>query len=166
MSAGRKTMGRQQQPLQDGQELDVCTKTESGDDHKNWWQKSQQYLIRNGRSFGKIILMLAAVLIGVHFMLNPWDGMRYRKVCMAGAIALSTMNHPSARPIPCFEHVFLLFRIYPSYFLYMFENLRATTSCTDTERRLLIQIWSETTRTTSIKQISHFTSLLVSVSSS
>lgn len=145
MSAGRKTMGRQQQPLQDGEVLDVCTKTESGDDHRNWWQKSQQYLIRNGWSFGK---------------------MRYRKVCMAGAIALSTMNHPSARPIPCFEHVFLLFRIYPSYFLYMFENFRATTPCTDTERRLLIQIWSETTRTTSIKQISHFTSLLISVSSS
>lgn len=108
-------MGRQQQLLQDGQELGVCTKTETTDGYKNWWQTLQQYLRSNSRSIGKIILTMAAMLVGARFMLNAWDGMQHRKVCMAGAITSSTINHPSAQPIQCIRYM-SLFYIHLSYY--------------------------------------------------
>lgn len=96
-------MDRQQQLLQDGQALGVCAKIQTIDDNKGWWQKSQQYQRSNGRSIGKIILALAATLIGARFLLNAWDGMQYKKVCMAGAVTLDTMSYPSVQSIPRFK---------------------------------------------------------------
>lgn len=92
-------MGRQQQLLQDGQALGVCAKIQTIDDNKGWWQ----YQRSNGRSIGKIILALAAMLIGARFLLNAWDGMQYKKVCMAGAVTLDTMNYSSVQSIPRFK---------------------------------------------------------------
>ncbi len=78
----------QKRLLQDEQEHGVCIKVETADDNTNWWPKPEKYTRSHGRTVGKIILTLAAVLLGARFVMN---GTQYSKVCIASVIELSTM---------------------------------------------------------------------------
>ena len=89
-------MGRPEQLFQYEQEQDFGTRSELTDLHKTRWQKPQRYVRSNGSSIMKIMLTLAALIIGGRFIFNSVYKTKYNKVCLVTVMMLENIDHPKS----------------------------------------------------------------------
>lgn len=66
---------------------DLGGSPDNADLERTGWRKPWRPIGRNGRGAENVVLMLAASIIGVWFMIKAVDGMRGGKVCVLSVVS-------------------------------------------------------------------------------